>query len=111
MCICIYVYVCVSVCVCVWVCVCLCVCVSLFTGVFLINGLRVFTDLNGCRINSNRESGIYPINPTRSIADCNKWTDVYCNMNTDGEGWTVSCLKLTSSIFMLNRISDAIGKH
>ena len=106
-----YICLCMCECVCVSGCVFVCVCVSLFTGVFLINGLRVFTDLNGCRINSNRQSGIYPINPTRSIADCNKWTDVYCNMDTDGGGWTVSCLMLTSSIFMLNRISDARGKH
>ena len=72
---------------CVWVGVCVCVCVYVYIYIYIyISG---YLEQSGCTADIGKPSGVYQINPQANMSDIVR-KDVYCDMDTDGGGWTVS---------------------
>jgi hypothetical protein len=67
--------------------------------------------LDGCSVHRDEPSGIYQISLTSNSSDCVYKRDVYCDMDTDGGGWTVSCVTNKTKLIIMTCLTyDTLTK-
>ena len=79
---------------------CVCVCIYIYIYTYIYIHIYIYTCshsqdnpvLMGCSEDMGKPSGVYEISTTANSSDILR-NVVYCDMDTDGGGWTVSLLK------------------